>query len=205
MIIFMSDVICVTNRKLCIELFTERIKKIAKAHPKGILLREKDMDPKAYAILAAEIMDICKKEGVNCILHSFTDVAVALGCTNIHLPLKQLRDLSKSEKVKFKEIGASCHSVEEALEAQKLGCTYIIAGHIFETDCKKGLPGRGHEFLKKVCESVEIPVYAIGGIAPENVREVRRDNAAGICLMSSLMTCPDVPELLESMEKKDEI
>ena len=121
MIIFMSDVICVTNRKLCIELFTERIKKIAKAHPKGILLREKDMDPKAYAILAAEIMDICKKEGVNCILHSFTDVAVALGCTNIHLPLKQLRDLSKSEKVKFKEIGASCHSVENLLSKTLYG------------------------------------------------------------------------------------
>lgn len=205
MIIFMSDIICVTNRKLCMEPFTERIKKIAKAHPRGIILREKDMQPEAYVKLASEVMDICKKEEVDCILHSFTDAARELGCPNIHLPLKQLRALSRSEKTEFKEIGTSCHSVEEAVEAQELGCTYIIAGHIFETDCKKGLPGRGHEFLKNVCESVDIPVYAIGGISPENVREIRGDKAAGVCLMSSLMNCPDVSKLLKSMEKKDEI
>ena len=61
-------------------------------------------------------------------------------------------------------IGTSVHSVEEAIEAQNLGATYISAGHIFATDCKKGVPPRGLDFLKKVCQTATIPVYSIVGI-----------------------------------------
>ena len=64
----------------------------------------------------------------------------------------------------FKVIGTSVHSVEDAIKAEQLGATYMTAGHIFATDCKKGLPPRGLDFLKNVCDAVEIPVYAIGGI-----------------------------------------
>ena len=84
----------------------------------------------------------------------------------------------------------------------KLGCSYITAGHIFATDCKRGLPGRGPEFLAEVCRTVDIPVYGIGGISPENIREVRAAGAAGACLMSSLMTAEDVPALMKAMEVK---
>ncbi len=79
--------------------------------------------------------------------------------------------------------------------AEKLGCTYIIAGHIYDTDCKKGLEGRGLEFLKSVAESVDIPVYAIGGITTENISDVRNAGASGACIMSSAMTC-DSPRYL---------
>ena len=50
------------------------------------------------------------------------------------------------------------------MEAERLGATYVTAGHIFTTDCKKGLPPRGLDFLKNVCDAVTIPVYGIGGI-----------------------------------------
>lgn len=73
-----------------------------------------------------------------------------------------------------------------------MGCTYITAGHIFETDCKRGLPGRGLEFLREVCRAVTIPVYAIGGIEPKRMAEIFAAGAAGACVMSGPMVCGDV-------------
>ncbi len=64
----------------------------------------------------------------------------------------------------FHTVGTSIHSVSEAVEAEKLGASYLTAGHIYVTDCKKGLPPRGLPFLQHVCQAVQIPVYGIGGI-----------------------------------------
>ena len=99
----------------------------------------------------------------------------------------------------FKVIGTSVHSVEDAIKAEQLGATYMTAGHIFATDCKKGLPPRGLDFLKNVCDTVQIPVYAIGGIniassegddSTLNVprlKDVMECGAAGGCIMSGMM------------------
>ena len=145
-------------------------------------------------------MKICDRYGVTCILRSFLSAAVLLHTDAIHLPLHLLRELSYEQKSLFKILGASCHSVEEALEAQGLGCTYITAGHVFETDCKKGLPGRGLEFLRNVCAAVNIPVYGIGGIGADNIALVRAAGASGVCLMSSLMVNEDVAGFMRDME-----
>ena len=200
MIMCMSDIICVTNRNLCCEEFLTRIERIAACHPAGIILREKDMKPEAYKELAAAVMEICEHHEVKCILHSFTDVALCLHADAIHLPLHLLRELSQELKANFRVLGASCHSVEDALEAQALGCTYITAGHVFETDCKKGVPGRGLEFLRKVCAAVNIPVYGIGGIDIDHIALVRDTGADGACLMSSLMVSENVTGLMRAME-----
>ena len=196
----MSDILCVTNRKLCREDFLTRIERIAACHPERIILREKDMNPEDYKELASAVMEICERHGVKCILHSFPDVAISLQANAIHLPLHLLRELSQEQKTHFEVLGASCHSVEDALEAQALGCTYITAGHVFETDCKKGLPGRGLDFLRNVCAAVDIPVYGIGGIDADNIALVRNAGANGACLMSSLMAAEDVTGLLKAME-----
>lgn len=198
----MSDILCVTNRKLCREDFLSRIETIAACHPAGILLREKDLSLEEYRKLAASVMEICTRYQVQCILHSFVAAAIQLHAQAIHLPLPILRSLSETEKSHFSILGASCHSVADAQEAQALGCTYITAGHVFETDCKKGLPGRGLGFLQDVCKAVSIPVYGIGGIDETNICQIRAAGAAGACLMSSLMVLEDVPNLLQSMEKK---
>ena len=200
MIMCMSDILCVTNRKLCREDFLTRIERIAACHPAGIILREKDRNPEEYKELAAAVMEICEQHGVRCILHSFPDVAISLQADAIHLPLHLLRELSQEQKAHFRILGASCHSVEDAVEAQALGCTYITAGHIFETDCKKGLPGRGLDFLRNVCAAVDIPVYGIGGIDADNIVLVRDVGASGACLMSSLMASEDVTVLMKAME-----
>ena len=201
----MYDILCVTNRKLCREDFLTRMERIAACHPAGIILREKDMQPEEYKKLAMESMEICEQYGVKCILHSFPAIAISLHAEAIHLPLPLLRELTQCQKAYFKELGASCHSVVDALEAQALGCTYITAGHVFETDCKKGLPGRGLDFLQKVCEVVAIPVYGIGGINEDNIAMVHKAGAKGACLMSSLMISEDVEGFMKIMEEHNEI
>ncbi len=183
----MSDIICVTNRKLCKEDFLTRIESIAAMHPKAVILREKDLTEAEYTQLAEKVMEICRRYGTQCILHTFINAAVKLGCDSIHLPLPVLRETSEADKARFRVIGCSCHSAEEAREAVSLGATYMTAGHVFATDCKKGLPPRGLEFLRQVCSTVDIPVYAIGGISAENMDDVRKAGAAGGCIMSGFM------------------
>ena len=197
----MSDILCVTSRALCREDFLVRIEAVAKARPAGIILREKDLSPEEYRVLAAEVMEICSVFDVPCILHTFADAALALGADKLHMPLPLLRRMSKGDRARFSALGASCHSVGDALEAQRLGCTYITAGHVFDTGCKAGLPGRGLAFLREVCESVSIPVYAIGGIGPENIGAVRRSGAAGACVMSGAMTCADPEAFLALLQR----
>ena len=87
----------------------------------------------------------------------------------------------------IQRIGTSIHSVEDAIFAESHGADYITAGHIFTTNCKKGLPGRGIEWLKTVCDAVSIPVYAIGGISDANAGELSDCGIAGYCMMSASM------------------
>lgn len=198
MTISMSNLICVTNRSLCKEDFLTRIDRLAQMHPTAILLREKDLSEQEYTILAAKVLEICKTYGTTCILHNYPSAAAALDHTALHLPLPVLRTLTASDRAHFQILGASCHSASDAIEAQALGCSYLTAGHIFDTDCKKGLAGRGIPFLRNVCASVSIPVYAIGGIQASHLPQIQSAGAAGACIMSSAMTCEDVSEYLST-------
>lgn len=179
--------VCITNRHLVEGDFLEQVRRVARLHPEKIVLREKDLSEPAYEQLAAKVLSICQEEGVSCVLHYYPAAAIHLQVPAIHLPLPVLRKLSECEKRRFTEIGVSTHSTEEAVEAQALGATYITAGHVFVTDCKKGLAPRGLAFLEKVCASVSIPVYAIGGIHDANQDACMRAGAAGVCRMSDFM------------------
>ena len=191
----MSEILCVTNRRLCREPFLTRLERIAAARPAGMILREKDLPEPEYRALARDVLAICRSYQVPCILHTYPETARVLEADGLHLPLPVLRTLAPDSPV----LGASCHSVADVQEAQKLGCTYVTAGHIFDTGCKPGLPGRGLEFLAQVCRETSLPVYAIGGITPENLPQILAAGAAGACIMSSLMTCPDPKILLENL------
>lgn len=199
----MSEIICVTNRNLCRDDFVSRVNALAKAGPKAIILREKDLSEEAYRNLASAVLGLCKNYGTPCVLHSFVHVAMELNAAAVHVPLHILRQMDRAQRSRFPTLGASCHSVADAREAQMLGCTYITAGHIFDTDCKKDLPGRGLAFLREVCQSVSIPVYAIGGISRENYASVRLAGAAGACVMGGPMGCVNVTAYLEGFENSN--
>ncbi|MDE5563713.1 MAG: thiamine phosphate synthase [Oscillospiraceae bacterium] len=195
-----QNVICMTNRALCSN-FLQRIEEIAAQRPSGIILREKDMSETNYRKLAAQVMEICKTYTVPCILHSFPDTAAVLDAIGLHLPMPLLRSLPLEQRVRFFILGASVHSVEEAVMAEEYGCKYLTAGHIFATDCKKGVSPRGLDFLHDVCAHVQIPVYAIGGIDSSNFTSIMDAGAAGACIMSGLMQCEDVPDYMGKLRK----
>ncbi|MHB9938195.1 thiamine phosphate synthase [Clostridium sporogenes] len=191
----MYKLLAITNRHLCNNEFLEQIQDICTLNAKNkviesvsIVLREKDLSENNYKQLAVNVLKICKKNNTECILHTYYKVAKELNCKKIHLPLHVLKSNPNIYK-DFDEVGVSIHSVSEAIEAMNLGATYITAGHIFATDCKKDLPPRGLGFLSSVCSSVHIPVYAIGGISPANAEEAINAGAEGVCIMSGLMAC----------------
>ena len=182
MITFMSDLIIVTNRKLAGDDFLLRIEEICKCSPHAVILREKDLPEDEYTKLATDVKSICDRYNVTFISNTY------IFGENNHLPLGIFS--RKSGKI----VGTSVHSVEDAVKAQELGADYVLAGHVFETDCKKGLPGRGLKFIEDVVSNISIPVYAIGGITPENYKDVIKAGAKGAAIMSSAMTCKNVRE-----------
>lgn len=214
---YSSKLICVTNRHLCEDDFLDRLRRIACAGQAlndsgssgfgrpvefgGIMLREKDLSFQEYEELACEVKKICDDAGVVFIAHNFTGVGFA---DHLHLPLHKAEQYVDSKASGGPEaspgellcLGASCHSAADVKLAESLGCSYITFGHVFETDCKKGLAPRGLTLLSEVVRSVSIPVYAIGGITPQNYNEVIDAGAAGACIMSGFMRCPDPLEYI---------
>ena len=155
----------------------------------AILLREKDLSPQEYLKLAKEVISLSERGKKKCILHNFPDAALELRHPYLHLPLRVWEQYEEKEflRGKMKEIGTSVHSIEQAEEAMKLGADYVTAGHIFKTDCKKGLEPRGLGFLEKIVHAVSVPVYGIGGIHNDNEESVLEHGAVGVCIMSGCM------------------
>ena len=185
-----ADVMVVTNRRLSVRPFLEQVERICRHRPAGIILREKDLPEKEYEKLAAEVREICQSCQVLLVYHSFIRAARRSGIRAIHLPLAALEESPAGELAReFAVLGVSVHSREEACRAEALGATYLTAGHVYATDCKKGLPHRGTDFLREVCGAVHIPVFGIGGIRLEQtqIEEVKSCGAAGACVMSAAM------------------
>ena len=194
----------ISNRKLCEnENLEKQIEKIFSAYEKKIILknfdivaltlREKDLDKNEYLKLIEKIYPICQKYKINLILHQNYDLNLddKYNIEGIHLSysiFKSLNENIKAELIKkYKRIGVSVHSLNEAKEVESLGASYVIAGHIFETDCKKGLEPRGLKFIKDLSSALSIPIFAIGGIDEKNSLSVINNGAFSICMMSTLM------------------
>ena len=194
----------ISNRKLCEnENLEKQIKKIFSAYEKKIILkkfeivsltlREKDLDKNEYLKLIEKIYPICQKYKINLILHQNYDLNLddKYNIEGIHLSYSIFKSLNQNIKAelikKYKRIGVSIHSLDEAKEVESLGASYVVAGHIFETDCKKGLEPRGLKFIKDLSSALSIPIFAIGGIDEKNSLSVINSGAFSVCMMSTLM------------------
>ena len=191
------NVICVTNRRLCKRDFFEQLRLISEAKPEYIILREKDMREEDYFPLAEKALEICRSNGTKLICNTFLNAARGIKADGIHLPLA----LAEKDTGSIRPLGISIHSTDDALTAAELGADYLIYGHIFATDCKKGVEPRGVQALEKVCSAVDIPVYAIGGINPENAALTKAAGAAGVCLMSILMLADDPKAIIDNIKQ----
>ena len=184
--------IAVTDSAICPRPLAEQIERLAKLtelRPQAVILRAKALDKAAYRTLALQAQQSCEAAGIPLILHSDWQLARELGISMLHLPLALLRQISEYERAYFTWLSTSVHSVGEAQEAQALGATVLIAGHIYTTQCKTSLAPRGLGFLQSVCSAVSLPVYAIGGIDfdAEQHAELQANGARGACVMSAYM------------------
>ena len=186
-----SRITVVTNRKLSVRPFLEQIEILCKKRPERILLREKDLEQEAYTRLAGKVKELCDRYQVPFYCHTYREAAVKTEAAGLHLSLPVLRSTGGAEDLEKTAVGCSVHSVQEAEEAAALGADYLIAGHIYTTECKKDLPPRGVKFLREVCQAVSLPVYAIGGIRLDQIQieKTLAAGARGVCIMSGAMTC----------------
>ncbi|WML33749.1 thiamine phosphate synthase [Clostridium sp. OS1-26] len=186
----------ITNRKLIREgSIYDAIERCAKMGADGVILREKDLDYKELKEIVLGVRNITQKYNIPLIVNGNIDVAMDIKADGFHSSFQAFKNIAEKmdveNRIKRKEskfiFGVSIHKLEEALEAEKLGADYLIAGNIFETDCKPGLEGKGMEFLSIICSSVSIPVIAIGGINIDNIKNVLASGAYGAAVMSYAM------------------
>lgn len=184
----LKNVICITDRHLCRRPFPDQIRIVAAQHPKAIILREKDVMEETYETLAERILPVCKEYDVPLILHTHWKTALALEVPAVKVSLQTLRDLPAKTRAKFKTLGTTVHSVEEAEEAVALGATFLTASLAAGGAEKYGTGNRLLDFLEEVAGAVDVPVYAMGGASREDMDACISRGAAGICMMSRLMT-----------------
>lgn len=151
----------------------------------AVILREKSKTD-------AELIELIRKlkasefDDSKIIVHGRTDIAALSGIKKVQLPGHGV-PLSLAKK-HFPEIsfGCSVHSFAEAEAACKAGADWLLYGHVFATGSKEGLPPRGTEELFHMIESLPVPVYAIGGITPENLSPLRQAGVSGVAVMSAI-------------------
>jgi thiamine-phosphate diphosphorylase len=140
-----------------------------------IQVREKDLAALDLFDLVCRVRDAAAGSRTKVLVNGRLDVALIAGIEGVHLPGDGLPAAQVRPHVRT--LGVSCHSTEEAIQAERDGVNYIIYGPVFETPGKKAV---GIDALRRVVQTVKIPVLAIGGITSENTPAVLEAGASGI-------------------------
>ncbi len=186
------DIVSVTDRRNSIRPLPEQVELICEAGADMVVLREKDLSIDEYRALAKDIQRICDSHGTEFCVNCHTSVAVELDST-LWLPYDIF---IHGRRPDLRRVGASIHSIDEGIGASEAGADFVVYGNVFETTCKPGKAARGLDDVKTLADSLDIPVYAIGGISAGNIREVMLSGASGSCLMSGLMASEDPAEVI---------
>ncbi|MFJ7951775.1 thiazole tautomerase TenI [Lysinibacillus sp. NPDC096418] len=152
-----------------------------------IHIREKSKT--AHEILL--LVNLLVQLGVNkekIVIHDRLDIALLTDNPNIHLPSHSLPVKEVRASFPHLRIGRSVHSLSEAKQAEADGADYVLYGHCFETNCKEGIVPNGVHALFDIKKELQIPVFAIGGITPERVYQLREAKADGIAIMSGIFS-----------------
>ncbi len=176
------------------------IEEALQAGVRAVQVREKDLGIRDLLNLACQIGRLTGEYKARLFINDRVDVALMMGADGVHLgqhgiPPYAAKDISKGDLI----VGVSTHSRAEAVAAQKGGADFITFGPVYETPSKLGY-GRplGLGTLKEVCGEVSIPVFAIGGIRQERVKEVRDCGAAGAAVISAILCSEHIAASVEA-------
>lgn len=170
------------------------LRRAMRAGLRAVQLREKDLQTRALMDLAKEALVCVRGEGGLLFINDRADLVMALGADGLHLradslPVRVARRILPADRL----IGVSAHSVEEVVHAEAEGADFAVLGPIFDTPSKRayGEP-IGLRPIEEAGRRCRIPVFAIGGITVARAREVRRAGAAGVAVISAILSASDV-------------
>ncbi|RSI80255.1 Thiamine-phosphate synthase [Streptococcus mitis] len=184
----------VTNRyQDSLESFLEKVETACRSGVTMIQLREKNLTTNQYYQLAKQVKEITDAYQVPLIIDDRLDVCLAVDAAGLHigddeLPVSVARKVLGPEKI----LGVTAKTVKRALEAEEGGADYLGTGAIFPTTTKENAPITLISTLKTICQTVAIPVVAIGGLTSENIDQLIGTGIAGVAVVRDLMQAEDI-------------
>ena len=183
----------------------EQVEAALKGGVTCVQLREKELDDEAFLVEAVEIATLCKKYKVPFFINDNVDIAIKCKADGIHVGQEDMIASQVRQKVgEDMMIGVSVHSVEEALEAVKNGADCLGVGAMFSTSTKTDVDVLPKEILKDICEAVDVPVVAIGGIGKGNMLELSGTKVDGVALVSAIFAAKDIESECRLLRKLSE-
>ena len=184
----------VTNRyQDSLESFLEKVETACRSGVTIVQLREKNLTTNQYYQLAKQVKEITDAYQVPLIIDDRLDVCLAVDAAGLHigddeLPVSVARKVLGPEKI----LGVTAKTVKRALEAETSGADYLGTGAIFPTTTKENAPITQISTLKTICQTVAIPVVAIGGLTSENIDQLSGTGIAGVAVVRDLMQAKDI-------------
>ena len=171
----------------------EQVESALKGGATCVQLREKELDEEAFLKEAIEISALCKQYGVPFFINDNVEIAVKCHADGIHVGQEDMEAIQVRQRVgKDMIIGVSVHSVEEALEAVRNGADCLGVGAMFSTSTKTDVNILPKETLRAICDAVDIPVVAIGGIGKTNISRLAGTGVDGVALVSAIFGAEDI-------------
>ena len=183
--------------------FLYRVEQALQGGATLLQLREKNKTTREYIELAQKVHTIAKGYNVPLIIDDRVDVALAIDAEGVHvgqsdMPVIMARKLMGDQKI----VGATTKTVEQAKEAYEQGADYLGVGAIYPTTTKVKTILTSTETLHNICEAVEIPVNAIGGLNKDNIDILEGIHIAGICVVSAIMKADDPKKATEELKAR---
>ena len=198
----------VTNRyQDSLESFLEKVETACRSGVTMIQLREKNLTTNQYYQLAKQVKKITDTYQVPLIIDDRLDVCLAVDAAGLHigddeLPVSVARQVLGPDKI----LGVTAKTVKRALEAEEGGADYLGTGAIFPTTTKENAPITLISTLKTICQTVSIPVVAIGGLTSENIDQLAATGIAGVAVVRDLMQAKDIEAKTQAfLTKLDDI
>ena len=198
----------VTNRyQDSLESFLEKVETACRSGVTIIQLREKNLTTNQYYQLAKQVKEITDAYQVPLIIDDRLDICLAVDAAGLHigddeLPVSVARKVLGPEKI----LGVTAKTVKRALEAETSGADYLGTGAIFPTTTKENAPITLISTLKTICQTVAIPVVAIGGLTSENIDQLAATGIAGVAVVRDLMQAEDIEAKTQAfLTKLDDI
>ncbi|HEU6512946.1 thiamine phosphate synthase [Streptococcus pseudopneumoniae] len=184
----------VTNRyQDSVESFLAKVETACRSGVTIVQLREKNLTTNQYYQLAKQVKEITDAYQVPLIIDDRLDVCLAVDAAGLHigddeLPVSVARQVLGPDKI----LGVTAKTVKRALEAETSGADYLGTGAIFPTTTKENAPITLISTLKTICQTVAIPVVAIGGLTSENIDQLMGTGIAGVAVVRDLMQAEDI-------------